>query len=144
MPGRHLTALLLACARSGDLDGLLELVDADPEAQPHEVAYTWLWVAAGFGHDRAHELIKDLRYGGPMRDDDDGYLGGEAHLRLALGYLTGEHGLPVDHTLAGQHLARMLTFRYPAHVENGAQVLAKARDSLDPAALAVFDAALAG
>lgn len=81
---------------------------------------------------------------GPLHADDDGYITGHAHFQLAISYLTGGEGLPVDYDLARRHLGEMLARDYPYTVQDGEGMLAAARDGLLAPARAVFDEAIAG
>lgn len=135
-----------ALAQAGDLEGvtrLLELAHGDPSRDPDLLAYKWFNVASDFGHEDADELV-DAVLEGPLHADDDNYVTGHAHFELAVSYLTGHHGLPVDHDKARQHLAEMLSRGYPHAVADGEGMLAQARSGMDPKAQKVFDAALNG
>ena len=141
MSDQSLELRLSACARSGDLDGLLELVGEDPDWEPEALAYKWLNVASDFGHDEADDMI-DSVVEGSLYADDDNYVTGHAHFELAVAYLTGGAGLPVDYDKARSHLEEMVTRHYPDTIKDGEKMLAKAREDMTPEARAVFDAAL--
>jgi hypothetical protein len=125
-------------ARAGDLDGLMALLDL---ADPGMLAYKWLQVASDFGHDEADDLI-DAVLESLLHTDDDDFVTGQAHFELGVAYLTGGHGLPVDHSRGREHLTEMVRRRYPDHVEGGDAMLAEARSKMAPEAQRVFDAAL--
>jgi hypothetical protein len=142
MSDQSLELRLSACARAGDIDGLLELVGENPSWEPEEAAYKWLNVASDFGHDEADDMI-DSVVEGSLYADDDNYVTGHAHFELAVSYLTGGTGLPVDYDKARKHLEEMVNRHYPDTVEDGERLLTNARRDMTPEARAVFDTALA-
>lgn len=130
---------LAELARTGDLDGLLDLIGSLSGVDRDEFSYKWLSVAADFGHTAADDAIDDLLESGDLRHDDDSLVAGNAHFELAVAYLTGSDGLPVDYEHARRHLAEMLDCDFPASVQDGDRLLADARYSMDPTAQAIFD-----
>ncbi len=142
--GEHdIDARLSELARAGDFDALFALVDAHPSGDPDVVAYLWLNVASDFGHADADDLIDDAMETTSLRFDDDQFVTGHVHLELAIAYLTGRYGLPVDHDKARRHVGEMLARHYPDGVVGGDELLAEASASLSISARAVFDEALA-
>src|ERR1700738_4848127 len=141
MSDQSLELRLSACARAGDIDGLLELVGENPSWEPEEAAYKWLNVASDFGHDEADDMI-DSVVEGSLYADDDNYVTGHAHFELAVSYLTGGSGLPVDYDKARKPLKEMVTRHYTDTVEDGGRLLTNARRDLAPEARVVFDTAL--
>ena len=136
---------LSALAREGEVERLLELIDAgapDDETM-YYLAYKWLIVARDFGHENAGEMIDAVVQGSLYADDDNGVTG-HAHFELAVAYLTGADGLPVDHDRARGHLREMRDRKYPDHVQGGEGLLAEARRRMTPAAQVVFDIAPGG
>lgn len=117
---------LLSLARDGDVAGLLELAYDDPAGDPDEMAYKWLNVAADFGHDEAEDMV-DAFHQGPLHADDDNLVSGHAHFELAVAYLTGRDGLPVDFGKARGHVKEMAVRHYPYTVQDGKGMLAEAR-----------------
>jgi hypothetical protein len=143
MHDQSLELRLSACARAGDIDGLWELVGENPAWEPEEVAYKWLNVASDFGHDEAADMI-DSVVEGSLYADDDNYVTGHAHFELAVSYLTGGAGLPVDYDRARKHLEEMVKRHYPYTIQDGEKLLAEARRGMTPEACVVYDTALAG
>ncbi|WP_412543228.1 hypothetical protein R8Z50_12370 [Longispora sp. K20-0274] len=125
-------------ARRGDLDALARLSDGDPDGDGDLLAYRWLNVARDFGHPAADELIDDLLEVSSLRYDDDQFAVGSEHFGLGVAYLVGRHGLPVDPERAGRHLEEARELGWPAHVEDGDQLLAEARAGLSGPGLTVF------
>jgi hypothetical protein len=145
VPDDDLSSRLLALARAGDLDALIELAYADGEGDDEVAAgnaYKWLAVASDFGHGEADDLIDDL-HNGPLHADDDNYISGHVHFDLAVSYLTGGDHLPVDFDRAREHLREMLVRGYPASVQGGEEMLAEARATMPLTARAVFDEVVA-
>jgi hypothetical protein len=138
------TTRLSGLARDGDLDGILELAGADPAGDPDIVAYHWLTVASDFGHEEADDLIDDLLESSSLRYDDDNAVTGHVHFELAVAYLTGTDGLPVDHDLGRRHVAEMRELNFPATIQEGDTLVADARAAMDPKARAAWDEAIAG
>jgi hypothetical protein len=145
MNDHDLNAQLLAAARAGDLEAVMNLAvrdDDDDGFESSASAYKWLAVAADFGHDEADDMIDDLLTG-PLHHDDDGFVSGHAHFELAVSYLTGNDGLPVDFDRAREHVREMLIRGYPASVQGGDEMLIDARRAMNPEAATFWDAALA-
>jgi hypothetical protein len=140
MNDQNLEAGLLTVAQAGDIEGLLELAYRTPSEESHGVAYKWLAVASDFGHEEADEMI-DVLLEGPLHADDDNFVSGHAHFELAVSYLIGRDGLPVDFDKARVHVAEMVNRRYPYSLQNGEELLVEARKGMSPQACAVFDAA---
>ncbi len=124
-------------AKAGELEELMELADGD---EGDAEAYKWLSVAVDFGHEDAEALIEDLLGGGPLHDDDDQLVTGNAHLELGVAYLTGAEGLPKDLTRAALHLEKAQECGYPDSVSGGDEMLRDLRENLGPDALEVFEA----
>ncbi|GAA0903888.1 type VI immunity family protein [Virgisporangium aurantiacum] len=141
MNGEDRGARLFAAAEAGDVAGLLDLAYSDSVEEPEGVAYKWLNVASDFGHDEADEMI-DAMLQGPLHADDGNYVSGHAHFELAVAYLTGRDGLPVDFDKARTHLRKMLDRDYPYTVQDGKETLVEARNAMSPQARVVFDAVL--
>ena len=93
-----------AWAAAGDLEALAAIADGDAASKADRVAYKWLAAAADFGHDEAEDLIEDLLETSSLRYDDSRLEQGAAHWELAVAYLAGEEGLPVDLRRAQEHL----------------------------------------
>lgn len=145
MTDQDVETRLSALARAGDIGHLMELIDGvlGPAEDPYEafgLAYKWLTVASDSGHDEADEMIESTLTA--LYADDDNFVTGHAHFELAVLYLTGRHGLPVDFDKARTHVDAMLSRRYPYSLQGGEDLLAEARRGMDPAAQAVLDAAL--
>jgi len=117
MAGEGVESRLCVLAQVGDLDELLNLVDISVDDADY-LAYKWLTAASDFGHDDADELV-DAVLAGPLHADDDNLVTGHAHFELAVAYLTGDHGVPVDHDRACRHLGEIATRRYPRYVQDG-------------------------
>jgi hypothetical protein len=133
---------LLALARDGDIEALVNLVDRSGQ-DPELAMYRWCLIASDFGHEEADEFI-DVLHTGPLHADDDQFTSGHAHFEVAVGYLTGDFGLPVDFAKARAHVHEMRRCNdYPDSVQNGDGMLAEARERMTPHARAVWDAALA-
>jgi TPR repeat protein len=79
---------------------------ADIKGSSARIAYKWLCAAADFGHEEADELIGDLFEVSSLRYDDSRYETAAAHWELAVAYLEGQEGLPLDLRRADQHLTR--------------------------------------
>ena len=143
---QDLETRLSAPAQAGEIERLMELINSElgPAEDPYEafgLAYKWLTVASDAGHDEADEMIESVLTA--LHADDDNFVTGHAHFELAVSYLTGRHGLPVDFDKAHTHIDAMLSRHYPCSVQDGEGLLAEARRGMDPAAQAVFDGALA-
>src|SRR6478609_6241780 len=96
---------LLAWAKKGDVDALLELCDVaqggedDEEAgdgEGDQLAYKWLLVAEDFGHEKAGKAADDMLEWSSFRYDDGALLRGLIALELGQAYLSGADGLPKD------------------------------------------------
>lgn len=128
------------------MQGLVDTCDLDEDQDLDGstgacLLYKWLKVAADFGHDATEYVDASLWL---LEDSADvNMVTGEAHFELAVGYLTGQHGLPVDLDRARRHLEPTAFWHFPKHVQDGADLVAEARQGMDTAARAVFDAALA-
>ena len=110
--GTPSTKKLLAWAKKGDVDALLELCSAaqdddaeEGDSEGDEMAYKWLLVAADFGHKKAADAANDMLEWSSMRYDDGALLQGLIHLELGQAYLSGDDGLPKDEKKARSHLA---------------------------------------
>lgn len=84
-------------ARKGQLEKLARL-------EPARDAYKWLCAAGDFGHEEFEDFIADVRETTSLRYDDSGFEFAAAHWELAVAYLEGAEGLPVDLELAATHL----------------------------------------
>ena len=118
------------------------MVGEDLSEEPGGLVYKWLNVASDFGHDEADDMI-DSVVEGVLYADDDNYITGQAHFELAVSYLTGSYGLPVDYDRARSHLDEMVKRHYPDTVMSGEKMLAEARRDMTTEACAVYDATLA-
>ena len=112
--GTPSTKKLLAWAKKGDVDSLLELCsapggdeddEADVDTEGDETAYKWLLVAADFGHKKAGKTASDMLEWSSLRYDDGALVQGLIHLELGQAYLSGADGLPKDEKKARTHLA---------------------------------------
>ncbi len=139
-----MSAELLALAKKGELEALLELAYADVDEEATEeadaLAFKWLTIALDFGHTDAEDMIADLYESSSLRYDDDQFVAGETHLELGVAYLLGSDGLAKDLAKAKEHLEQADECGFPASVEGGEEMLAEIRQKLAPDALAVFDA----
>lgn len=96
---------LAAMAVRGDLDGIMATADHDPRHHNDAMAYRWLAVAHDHGHARAAALMDELLSNSSLRYDDE-LVVGPIHYELAIGYLTGDEGSPLDLAKARRHLER--------------------------------------
>ena len=106
---------LLAWAKKGDVDALLELCDLGMEdddddegggdGEGDETAYKWLLVAADFGHKKAQRAADDMLGWSSFKFDDGALVQGLIHLELGQAYLSGADGLAKDEKKARSHLA---------------------------------------
>jgi hypothetical protein len=134
-------------ARSGDLDGIFELMDQDGAEDNDRLAYKWLSAAADFGHEEAEERLDDLLEVSSLRYDDDGFIVAFAHWELGVAYLAGDHGLAVDLALGDKHLTEALSRHSldmvsgPAGEPSGPAAI---RERLSPGALQLFEFHLGG
>lgn len=99
------TATHADLARKGDLDALMALSTHSPEGWEDAQAYKWLVAAEDFGHTAATAKILELLEVSSLRYDDGNMLTGHMHYELAMAYLTGEDGLPLDLAKARKNLA---------------------------------------
>ncbi|MFE4924302.1 hypothetical protein [Streptomyces sp. NPDC056661] len=140
---------LFALAAAGSVEELMAvLLDQNVSVDSGEAAdewakaaYKWLNVASDYGYGEADEMIDDvLEY--VLRHDGDNFVTGCAHFELAVSYLIGSDGLPVDFEKAQIHLEEMLRRGYPDSLQDGNSLLDEARVGMNPEAQQVFDAAL--
>ncbi len=125
-------------AKAGDLDALVDL--ADGEGEGDIAAYTWLTVAADFGHDEAEDRIEALLESSSLQNDDDQLAVGNVHLELGFAYLTGTEGLPRDLARGQQHLEQAMEHGYPESANGAGEILRDMREKLSGEALDVFEA----
>ena len=111
-------------AMSGDIDGLLAIVDDDA------AAYKWLSVASDFGHP-ADAIADRLMSRLSSRQT------GSAHFELGIAYLRGTEGVPRDLDRAYAQLQEAALRDYP--MSASPELLEAARIGLDGAAFAVFN-----
>lgn len=123
-------------ALAGDVEPLVALAEEDSG-----LAYKWLCLAADQGSEEAAGLVEDLLEASDLRYDDDGFITGQAHFELGLAYLTGADGVPVDAGRAEEYLRNAAG--YPHGLEGGDEILASAREPLDPAQREIFDRSIA-
>ncbi len=121
-------------ARKGDLDALMALSNNSPGGWEDAQAYKWLVAAEDFGHTGARARISDLLEISSLRYDDGNMLTGHMHYELAMAYLTGEDGLPLDLAKARKNLALSLE-----GVQNIDLDFASDRQKLHGDALRVYD-----
>lgn len=131
---------LLALAREGDVEPLLHLCDIDGDGEGDILAYKWLTVASDFGHADADDLIDDVLEVSSLRYDDDNFVVGGIHFELGMAYLTGGDGLPLNLDTGRLHLADAAASHYPAGIQDGHEVVARARTMLTGEARTIFDA----
>lgn len=91
-------------ARENNLELLYNIIDCDANRNNDYKAYKWLWVAKNFGSMRVDALIEDIEEISSLKYDDDGYKKANVHYELAIAYLSGDEGLPVDLFFAEEHL----------------------------------------
>ena len=121
-------------ARKGDLDAIMSLSNNSPGGWEDAQAYKWLVAAEDFGHKGATAKIADLLEISSLRYDDGNMLTGHMHYELALAYLTGGDGLPLDLAKARKNLALSLD-----GIQNIDLDFASDRQKLGGDALRVFD-----
>ena len=104
---------LLAWAKKGDVDALLELCDLGTDDEDEggdsdgdETAYKWLLVATDFGFKKAARAADDMLAWSSFKFDDGALVQGLIHLELGQAYLSGAEGLPKDDEKARAHLER--------------------------------------
>lgn len=91
-------------ARNGNLDSLYSIMDCNSLTTNDRDAYKWLWAAKDFSSKKVDLIISDLIEVSSLRHDDDGYERALAHWELAIDYLEGGEGLPIDFEYAKKHL----------------------------------------
>lgn len=111
---------LLALARDGKVDAIVEVCDLDTASDNDRLVYKWLCAASDFGHaEKANAAIDDIMEWSSLRYDDDQYETSSAHWELAAAYLEGTDGLPRDLTLAKQHLEQAFVLHDLDGLSNG-------------------------
>lgn len=91
-------------ALAGDLEGLRVSLNQITTDDKDRIIYKWLCVASDFGHEEAEELIADLLEHTSLRYDDSGCEQASVKWELAVAYLEGSEGLPIDLDKAGRYL----------------------------------------
>lgn len=95
---------LLENARKGNLEVLFNLMDCDVNNNNDRDAYKWLWVARDLSCKKIDALIDDILEVSSLRYDDNNDTKANVHCKLALAYLNGDGGFPIDLYLAEEHL----------------------------------------
>ncbi len=93
---------LVELALQGDADKLYALIE--PGGTNDLEIYKWLHVARDLGGEDADELIGDMLELTSLRYDDSRAERAAAHWQLAVHYLEGSGGLPLDLQFAKRHL----------------------------------------
>ena len=132
-------ARLAELAREGNIAELLETINEESPDNVEVMTYAWLLVVEDYGYPEAQRMIDNLLASGTLLNEDGGSILGAVHHELAIAYLTGQDGLPVDYGRARRHLHQMTDLGFPTRLPDSAELVAESRARLTPAALQVFN-----